>query len=509
MEEERTDDGRGEDHATLKPRISSILYLTLIASDGGLVFGYYVGFIIARFGVRTYDNSILHVSSRSILIADTLICIGAILLVLLLFIGDCGLFSIYFLQTIGNMFIALGVGMASMTSPLYISELSPPKLRDILVSINFVFYGVGKLTFLCLNNDPIRITNYIIALAGIPALFQFRLMKPFPESPMWLYKKDREDDAIKVLKKMYTCCEVGKEFDAFRLLIRSETSDEDGLSYSGSSIFCKIRSAWSNSLVRKQFVVDTCLQAAQQLVGINALIYCIPIIHRMIGFGPSDPKDDIPFMKTSLMASFGLLSILCGICCTFCLMVRFGKKLLSWSIYCVLAVLLGLSFILIVSPNTTEVNNTCSSYLTAPCFPASSGCGFCRSIHNDILSQSSGACLIAESSGTSEACYIVFPLPTTFIFSILMFSGSLEIIPWIINSQMYPTEVRGIYGGTAAGANWTFFLTVIIFSFFLTKSRGPLFICLLISLLSFFVSMLIKSFVPENIGFLISTRKRK
>ncbi|KAI3960366.1 hypothetical protein MKW98_017090 [Papaver atlanticum] len=254
---------------------------------------------------------------------------------------------------------------------------------------------------------------------------------------------------------MYTCCEVGKESDAFRLLIKSETTDEDELSLSGSNIFFKIRSAWSNPLVRKQFVVGTCLQAAQQLVGINALIYCIPSIHRMIGFRASDPKDDIPFMKTSLSASFGLLSIPSGICCTFCLMERFGKrKMLSWSIYCVIAVLLGLSSVFIISPDTGEIEsrfNTCSSYL-------------------DILGQSSGACPIPESSGTLQDCYNVLALPVIFMFSMLMLSSNLEIIPWIMNSQMYPTEVRGIYGGTAAAANWTFFLIVIIFSFFVTKT---------------------------------------
>lgn len=176
----KTDDGRGDDHETLKPRISSSLYLTLIASGGGLVYGYYVGFIIARLGVLGDLDSVLHEiigtglvgailgaaaggwvndclgRKCSILIAGALIFIGAVLLVLLLSIGDSGLYSNYFLETTGNIFIAFGVGMASTSSPLYISESSPPKLRDILVSINFIFYGVGKLTFLYLYDVSIH-----------------------------------------------------------------------------------------------------------------------------------------------------------------------------------------------------------------------------------------------------------------------------------------------------------------------------------------------------------------
>ncbi|RZC90451.1 hypothetical protein C5167_029586 [Papaver somniferum] len=568
MEEDKLDEERrGEDHETLKPLLSVIIYFTLVVSIGGLVFGYYIGFIISRFAVLNDLDSILHETikagligailgaaaggwindclgrKRSILIADALIFIGAASLVLLLFIDDSALFSNYCLETIGNMLISSGIGIISMTSPLYISEFSPPKLRDILISINFIFYGIGKFVFM--YRDSSRTTNYAIALAGIPALLQFQEMMSFPESPMWLLsKKDRENEVVRFLRRIYTCCEVGKELDAFKLSIKKETDNEDELSYSGSNIFCKIRSAWSSPSIRKQFVVGTALQFVQQLVGLNALIFCIPNIHRMSGFGPSDPKDDITFIKTSLLANFGLLSMLGGFCCTLCLMARFGKrKMLYLSICYMLGGVLGLSFIFIVSPNTTEAvsrsqstiyfNNTCLSYITTEdadswdcltCIRASSGCGFCRGTHYDILGQSSGACLIAGTNGISEACtdknrswitkyceYNIFGQPVLISSAIysLSYSASLEIIPWIMNSQMHPTEVRGIYGGTAATANWISFLIIIILSFFFTKTGGPLFIFLLISLSLFFVSWWIKLFVNENIGFSISTRKKE
>ncbi|KAI3888601.1 hypothetical protein MKX03_031370 [Papaver bracteatum] len=545
MENVRID---GEDLETLKPRLSAIIYLTVVASIGGLVFGYYIGFIIARFGVLNDLDSILHETIRtglvgaivgaaaggwandclgrksSILITDASIFIGGVLHMPLLYIGDK-----YCLETIGNMFVALGVGMATITSPLYISEFSPTKLRDILVSINFIFYGVGKFTFLYLYDDPIRTTSYIIALAGIPALFQFHMMMSFPESPLWLYKKDRQNDAIKAMKNLSACCEVGKEFDAFRLSLRRETTNEDEISYSGgSSIFSKIRNAWSRPSVRKQFAIGTALQVVQQLVGLNALIYCIPNIIRMIGFASTDPKNDIPFMKTSLSSSFGTLSIFSGFYCTLFLVARFGKrKMLCWSLYGVLGGLLGLVIIYLVSPNATEAvsrsdstilfkNNTCLSYITTSdedswdcwaCLRESSGCGFCRGMHYNILGQSSGACLISESNGTSQACsaenrpwstkycgHNIFNLAVLLIFTIYSFSYSvsLEIIPWIMNSKMYPTEVRGIYGGTAAAANWIIFIITIISSFFLTKIGGPFFIFLVIVLFSFFGLWLIK-----------------
>ncbi|MCL7036817.1 hypothetical protein MKW94_006780 [Papaver nudicaule] len=539
-----------EEHETLRPRL---FYLTLTASIGGLVFGYYIGFITARFGMLSDVRSILRETiqsgligaifgaaiggcfndcfgrKRSILIADVSIIIGGQLHWFLLFLGDK-----YFTETIGNMFIAFGVGMISITSPLYISEFSSPKLRDIIVSINFIFSGVGKLAFFYLYMDSTRTSNYIIALAGLPTLVQFCLMFLFPESPAWLYKKDRKDEAIKALENLYTCCEVEKEFDAFKLSIRRETIDEDEISYSGSSMFSKIRFAWSSPSVRRQFIVGTGLQVVQQLVGLNALIYSSPSLNRITGVVPSDPKIDIPSMKELLAGTHGIASIFGSFFCTLCL-ANFGKrKLLSRSIYSMLGAVLVLSFMYIVSPNTTEVvsrsestiyfsNNTCLSYITAPdaaswdcltCLRASSGCGFCRGTHYNILGRFGGACLITESNGTSQACtqknrfwstksceYNIFkePLGMTFTFFSLSYSASLEIIPWIMNSQMYPIEVRGVYGGIAAAANWTTFLIIVVLSFLLTEIGGPLFIFLLISLFLFIIVLwLIKLFLPET-----------
>ncbi|KAI3888604.1 hypothetical protein MKX03_031373 [Papaver bracteatum] len=550
MEDGRLEDGIGrEDRETLKPRLSSILYLTLSGSMGGLVLGYYVGFILARFGVLRDLDSILHETIRtglvgailgaaaggwtndywgrkfSILLADTMILIGGVSHILLLsIIGNKHSFEI-----IGNMFIALGVGMASMTSPLYITEISPPKLRDILVSMNFILYGIGEFTFLYLCSDTARTTNYIITLVGIPALFQFCLMLSNSEPPLWLYKKDREDDAIEALKNLYTCGEVGKEFDAFRLSLKRETN-EDEIKYFDGSIFSKIRGSWSSPSVRKKFVVGTALQVAKQLIGLNALIFFVPSIREMSGFRASDAKTDISFMSDTLTATHGIVSIFAGFYCTLCLVIGFGKrKILSWSIYGMLGSALALSFIFTVSPNNTEVvsrsqrtthfnNNTCLSYMPAldadswdclTCLQSSPGCGFCRGIHYNFQGQFSGACLIAEANGTSHACtdengswstdyceYNVFKQPflvlMIFQFYSLLCSVSLEILPWIINSQVYPTEVRGIYGGMAAAVNWIFFLIIIILSFLITKTGGPLFMFPLIGLFCFFGSWLIK-----------------
>ncbi|RZC78228.1 hypothetical protein C5167_002423 [Papaver somniferum] len=66
LEDDRMENGiGGKDNEILTPRLSSILYLTLSASIGGLIFGYYVGFIIVRFGVLSDLDSILQETVRT------------------------------------------------------------------------------------------------------------------------------------------------------------------------------------------------------------------------------------------------------------------------------------------------------------------------------------------------------------------------------------------------------------------------------------------------------------
>lgn len=70
------------------------------------------------------------------------------------------------LLLVGRAFVGLGVGMASMTSPLYISEASPARVRGALVSTNgFLITGGQFLSYLI--NLAFTKVNYQIAAASI------------------------------------------------------------------------------------------------------------------------------------------------------------------------------------------------------------------------------------------------------------------------------------------------------------------------------------------------------
>ena len=113
-----------------------------------------------------------------------------------------------FPQTFMELVIArfvggLGVGVASVVSPLYITEISPAKIRGWLVALNQLAIVVGIL-FSYLSNwllldTGINNWRFMLAAESLPSLcFLFGLIF-IPESPRWLMKTGDESGALRIL----------------------------------------------------------------------------------------------------------------------------------------------------------------------------------------------------------------------------------------------------------------------------------------------------------------------
>lgn len=123
------------------------------AVAGAIVGAAIGGWMNDRFGRRT-----------SILVADFLFFVGAVIMA-----ASPG----PSLLIVGRIFVGLGVGMASMTSPLYISEASPAKIRGALVSTNgFLITGGQFLSNLInLAFTKVSIYNTLIHTYNDPCFF--------------------------------------------------------------------------------------------------------------------------------------------------------------------------------------------------------------------------------------------------------------------------------------------------------------------------------------------------
>nr|XP_018680349.1 PREDICTED: probable inositol transporter 2 [Musa acuminata subsp. malaccensis] len=158
---------------------STVLQETIVsmAVAGAIIGAGFGGWLNDRFGRRP-----------SIILADLLFFIGAIIMAAAPIPG---------IIILGRIFVGFGVGMASMTSPLYISEASPARIRGALVSTNGLLITGGQFFSYLINLAFTKAPGtwrWMLGVAAVPALVQFLLMLSLPESPRWLYRKEREED---------------------------------------------------------------------------------------------------------------------------------------------------------------------------------------------------------------------------------------------------------------------------------------------------------------------------
>ncbi|MBN1413482.1 MAG: sugar porter family MFS transporter [Bacteroidales bacterium] len=102
-----------------------------------------------------------------------------------------------------RFFAGIGVGMASVLSPMYIAEISPPEVRGRLVAINQLTIVLGQvvthLENFLLRNIGTDAWRWMFGLGTAPSLLFFTGVLFLPESPRWLLLGGRENDARNVL----------------------------------------------------------------------------------------------------------------------------------------------------------------------------------------------------------------------------------------------------------------------------------------------------------------------
>ncbi|CAN1801531.1 Inositol transporter 4 [Linum perenne] len=193
---------------------------------------------------------------KSILGADIVFFIGAIVM---------GAAPNPWVIVVGRLLVGLGVGMASMTAPLYISQASPARIRGALVSTNGLLITGGQFAAYLINLAFTKAPGtwrWMLGVAGLPALIQFVLMIPLPESPRWLYSRNFFIRTKSVLEKIYdTPGEVEAEMEALKLSVEAEKADEAVI---GDNMSSKLKNPFKNPVVRRGLYAGITVQVAQQ-----------------------------------------------------------------------------------------------------------------------------------------------------------------------------------------------------------------------------------------------------
>lgn len=176
-----------------------------------------------------------------------------------------------FWLVIGRLIVGMAIGVASFTTPLYISEISPLALRGRFVSFNQIALTSGIVVAYLADYTlaDMRGWRWMFGLAAIPSALLGMGMAFMPESPRWLVSHEREAKGRSVLQHIRGTSAVEDEMHDIR-----QSSAEQG-----GSCFELL----SPSL-RPAMIVGIGLALFQQVTGINTVIYYAPTIFQSAGF---------------------------------------------------------------------------------------------------------------------------------------------------------------------------------------------------------------------------------
>lgn len=325
-----------------------VIFMAVVAAIGGILFGYDTAvisgttvmvksqFALSAAGEGWYVGCALIGSIIGVLAAGTLSdYLGRKITLFISAVLFCGTsigcaVSGNFDALVANRIIGgLAIGIVSIVSPMYISEVAPAKIRGTLVSLYQLAVTMGfLLAYLAnwvidANIDP-AITGDVtlwqkmmhteawrgmLGSETLPAMIFFIILFFIPESPKWLIVKGKIDKASLVLQKIYNSQEeIRNEIVTTQASLKGET-----------------KGAWSDLLkpgILVAVIAGSAIAILGQFMGVNAVLYYGPKIFSEAGFENS-------MFSTVLV---GVVNFLTTIIAVF-IIDRVGrKKLIYWGV---------------------------------------------------------------------------------------------------------------------------------------------------------------------------------
>lgn len=161
----------------------------------------------------------------------------------------------------------LAIGLASVLTPVYIAEISPPKNRGTLVSLNQLAIVIGILFAYLVSWQIARFGEnswrWMLAVAAIPSLAFFLGLLAIPESPRWLLSRGRHEEGERILARIFGSVAAREQVQA----VEQAAASEDG----------SWREVFSPGM-RKRLAVGMFLALFCQITGINTVLYYGSII---------------------------------------------------------------------------------------------------------------------------------------------------------------------------------------------------------------------------------------
>ena len=397
-----------------------VVFLSLIAAIGGILFGYdtavisgTISSVAAQFTLNAIQQgwfvgcaligSICGVAVAGIL-SDRFGRKPTMILSAIFFIVSavgCAICS-DFTQLVAYRIVGgIGIGIVSVVSPIYISEVAISRWRGTLVSLYQLAITIGFLSAYLVNFQIMKAAetvNYsspwiqqimatemwrgMLGSNMIPALLFFAVLFFIPESPRWLVLRGHTDRALRVLGRIN-----GDRAEAAAELAAIETAVGGGQAPQWRLLLSKG--------IRTAVLVGAAIAILGQFMGVNAVLYYGPSIFERAGWSGSDS-----LFAQILVGAVNMLTTVLALA----IIDRVGrKKLVYW----------GVSGMVL------------SLLLIGTCF------------------------LTGERSGMPDGVLLA-----AFLCYIFCCAISVCAVVWVLLSEMYPIRVRGAAMSIAGFSLW-------------------------------------------------------
>ncbi len=417
--------GLAEGGAVARVNMAFIGAIVAVATIGGFMFGYDSGVIngtqdglesafnLSKLGTGFNVGAILIGCAVGAFAAGrladrlgrrTVMMIAAVLFVLSAIGTGAANSSMVFI--IARFIGGLGVGAASVLSPVYISEVTPASMRGRLSSVQQIMIITG-LTGAFLANYLLAATaggstaefwmgypawRWMFWMQTIPASIFFLTLMLIPESPRFLVVKGRVADAEAVLTKLFGAAEARRKVEEIRVSLAADHHRPT----------LKDLVDRTTGKIRPIVWTGIGLAVFQQLVGINIVFYYGAVLWQSVGFSEDDA------LKINILS--GSLSILACLA-TIGLIDRIGRKPL---------LLLGSAGMAVTLAVMTWAFSTATTA-------------------GGSLQLSDQVGLIALIAANA---YVVF------------FNLSWGPVMWVMLGEMFPNQIRGSGLAVAGFAQW-------------------------------------------------------
>ena len=338
-----------------KNTIGYVIFMAVVAAIGGILFGYDTAVISGTTAIVKsqfhltdmmegwYVGCALIGSICGVLVAGslsdylgrkfTMLISAALFSISAIGCAVCGSFdSLVAVRIIGGV----GIGIVSIVSPIYISEVSPARIRGTLVSLYQLAVTIGFLLAYLANwmiDSSADLTSAgslwtnmwnsemwrgMLGSETLPALLFFTIIFFIPESPKWLIVTGKMDKASMVLRKIYSAKE---DVDNEIVQTRESLGTDKG--------------SWADLLkpgILLAVIAGSAIAILGQFMGVNAVLYYGPKIFADAGF-------DNPMFSTVLV---GVVNCVTTILAVFIIDKVGRKQLIYWGvsgmIICLLAI---------------------------------------------------------------------------------------------------------------------------------------------------------------------------